>query len=187
MKWNDKGLVARVKLGDKKAFKELVMKYQHKIFMIAFGILKNEEDAYDVTQEVFMKIYKYVENFQENSTFYTWVYRIAYNVSLDIYRKRKSDSAVEYGETLKHNEYADAVHHKIDSPSQKVLNQELSVQMEEALNMLSEEHRAILVMREFEELSYDEISEIIGVPKGTVMSRIHHARSHLKEIMESYN
>ena len=98
---NEKGLVAKIKVGDKKAFEELVQTYHKRIYMIAYSILKNEADAYDATQDVFLKVFKYIGNFKENSSLYTWMYKITRNVSIDIYRKKRNLNSVEYGDYTK--------------------------------------------------------------------------------------
>ncbi len=186
MKYSDKGLVSRIKVNDQRAFKELVNKYQNKIFMIAYGILKNEDDAYDAVQEVFLKVYKYIQNFQENSTLYTWIYRITYNVSIDLYRKKRGEYSVEFGDTSKIDPNVDSLARRVETPFEKIEQKELSERVDFALSQLTEEHRTILVLREFEGLSYDEISEITSTPKGTVMSRLYHARLNLKKFLEEF-
>jgi len=185
---NEKGLVAKIKVGDNKAFEELVQTYQKRIYMIAYGILKNESDAYDATQDVFLKVFKYIKNFKENSSLYTWMYKITRNVSIDIYRKKRNLSSVEYGEQYKNESiYTDSVHHKVASPIEQVQKRELSVKMAKAMNKLSDDHKLMLQLREFEDMSYADIAEILDISKGTVMSRLHHARMNLKKYLKEYD
>lgn len=188
MRRNEKGLVAKIKVGDNKAFEELVQTYQKRIYMIAYGILKNESDAYDATQDVFLKVFKYIKNFKENSSLYTWMYKITRNVSIDIYRKKRNLSSVEYGEQYKNESiYTDSVHHKVASPIEQVQRRELSVKMAKAMDKLSDDHKLMLQLREFEDLSYADIAEILDISKGTVMSRLHHARMNLKKYLKEYD
>lgn len=188
MRRNEKRLVAEIKAGDNKAFEELVQKYQKRIYMIAYGILKNESDAYDATQEVFLKVFKYIKNFKENSTLYTWMYKITKNVSIDMYRKKKNLSPTEYQDYHSKNPdvYADTIHHKVVSPLEQAEKNELSVKMAKAMEKLSEDHKKILRLREFDGLSYSEIAELLEISQGTVMSRLHHARNNLKKYLKEY-
>jgi len=184
---NEKGLVAKIKIGDNKAFEELVEMYQKRVYMIAYGILKNEADAYDATQDVFLKVFKYIKNFNEKSSLYTWMYRITRNVSIDIYRKRRKANSVEYGEQYKNESiYTDNVHHKVISPVEQVEKKELSKKMATAMDKLSDDHRLILQLREFEGMDYKDIADSLEISKGTVMSRLHHARLNLKKYLKEY-
>lgn len=187
MRRNEKGLVAKIKVGNNKAFEELVEMYQKRVYMIAYGILKNEADAYDATQDVFLKVFKYIKNFNEQSSLYTWMYRITRNVSIDIYRKRKKANSVEYGEQYKNESiYTDSIHHKVVSSIDKIQKKELSIKVAIAMDKLSDDHRLILQLREFEEMDYNDISEVLEISKGTVMSRLHHARMNLKKFLKEY-
>ena len=185
---SERRLVAEIKAGDNKAFEELVQRYHKRIYMIAYGILKNEADAYDATQEVFLKVFKYIKNFKENSTLYTWMYKITKNVSIDMYRKKKNISPSEYQDyQLKGSEiYGNSVHHKVISPVEQVERNELSVKMAKAMQKLSDDHREVLQLREFDGLSYSEIAKTLGISQGTVMSRLHHARMNLKKYLKEY-
>jgi len=184
---NEKGLVAKIKVGDKKAFEELVQTYHKRIYMIAYSILKNEADAYDATQDVFLKVFKYIGNFKENSSLYTWMYKITRNVSIDIYRKKRNLNSVEYGDYHKGDLYSDSVHHKVSSPVEQVERRELSVKVAKAMEKLSDDHRIMLQLREFDGMSYSDIAEVLGISKGTVMSRLHHARMNLKKYLKEYD
>ena len=187
MKRNDRDLVVRLKAKDERAFEKLVKRYEKRIYMIAYNILRNEEDAYDATQNVFLKVYKYIDNFRETASLYTWIYKIAYHVSIDIYRKRKKGSSVEYSEFIKSEGVtAHDLHHKVADPSAFVENNELTKTIESALEKISESHRTVIVLREIEGLSYAEIAEILDVSKGTVMSRLHHARLNLQKYLKKH-
>ena len=187
MKRNDKDLVVRLKANDERAFEKLVERYQKRVYMIAYNILRNENDAYDATQEVFLKIFKYIDNFRETASLYTWIYKISYHVAIDIYRKRKKSNSVEYSEFIKSDgPDVDELHHKIMSPIAQAENSELSRTIESALGKISESHRAVIVLREIEGLSYAEIADILDVSKGTVMSRLHHARLNLQKYLKEH-
>lgn len=154
--------------------------------MIALSILKNEEDAYDATQEVFLKVFRYIKNFREESSFYTWLYRITYNVSVDLHRKRKNAQQSEYMDQIKYNQPDSTLSHRVATPHAQTENTELGKQIQLGLSKLSEEHRTILVLREMEGYSYTEIAEIMKISKGTVMSRLYHARLNLKKYLKEY-
>ena len=187
MKRNDRDLVVRLKAKDERAFEKLVKRYEKRVYMIAYGILKNENDAYDATQNVFLKVFKYINNFRETASLYTWIYKITYHVAIDIYRKRKKGSSVEYSEFIKSDGVtANDLHHNVSSPDSVTENKELSITIENALSKISESHRTVIILREIEGLSYTEIADILDVSKGTVMSRLHHARLNLQKYLKEH-
>lgn len=173
--------------GDRDAYQQLVIKYQSRAFAIAFDILKSKEDAEDVVQESFVKAYLSLKNFKGNSSFYTWLYRITYNMSIDYRRKllRRGGIPKEYDE-FRPEEGATApapLGRAPDGPEQAALRKEQRGMLERLLGELSEEHRVVVTLREIDGLSYDEISKVLGVRKGTVMSRLFYARQKLQEAL----
>lgn len=185
-------IVRRAQAGDRHAFRELVERYQRRVYSIAYGMLKNSDDAFDVSQEVFVKVYRYLENFNHQSSFYTWLYRITVNMSIDHIRKNKKVRNVEYDDRISHGG-GDVIGEEHILPSTLGLNpdkvygrKELREKMLEALDTLSEKHRTILIMREVEGMSYEEMAESLNISKGTVMSRLFHARRYFQDAISEY-
>jgi RNA polymerase sigma-70 factor (ECF subfamily) len=177
---DDQSLILRTIGGEINAFGLLVQKYQNRLFNGLVQIIQNHAEAEDLTQETFVLAFTKLTSFQGNSAFYTWLYRIAYNLAITRIRRRKVnvslDSQREAG-----IDYAS----KNCSPSERLEQNEQVNLVRTALNQLSEEHRTILILREMEEMDYDALSEILDLPIGTVRSRLHRAREQLREKMTS--
>jgi RNA polymerase sigma-70 factor (ECF subfamily) len=189
---DDLTLVKRVRGGDQRAFKLLVERYQRKVYAVALGMLKDREEAMDVSQEAFVKVYKYLDHFKGDASFYTWLYRITVNICIDIIRKRAGagGEAVEFDETLP-MDVSEANIGALGSrlgtnPQKSALRRELAEKIQEALAAVPEKHRAILLLREVEGMSYEDLSRTLDIPKGTVMSRLFHARSKVQKILSQY-
>ncbi|MFL5320324.1 MAG: RNA polymerase sigma factor [Myxococcaceae bacterium] len=190
---DDLSLVKRVRSGDQRAFRLLVERYQKKIYAVALGMLKDKEDAMDVTQEAFVKVYKYLDHFKGDSSFYTWLYRITSNICIDVLRKRQGGGMreqVEFDETME-MDTAEANIGALGSrlgtnPQKSALRKELADKIQEALAQVPEKHRMILLMREVEGLSYEDLAKVLEIPKGTVMSRLFHARAKVQKILSEY-
>jgi len=188
----DTELVAAARDGDRAAFTELVKRYQRRVFSVALGVVHNPEDAMDIAQETFLKVHNKLSTFEGESAFYTWVYRITMNLSIDHIRRRKKRA----------EEDIDNVMHKVDTanegalplsgkfgdgdPTKVMADRELERKLHEALDQLPEIHRQVILLREVESLSYSDIAGVLEISKGTVMSRLHHARRKLKELLEPY-
>ena len=188
---DDLQLVERIQSGDQAAFKELVERYQRKVYSICYGMLKNADDSLDVSQEVFIKVYRYIEKFNHESSFYTWLYRITVNMCIDHIRKRSRNKSVEYDDHLAHEGEVAGDEMLLPSslglhPDKVYGRKELREKMLEALNTLSEKHRTILILREVEGLSYEEMAQVLNISKGTVMSRLYHARRYFQQALEEY-
>lgn len=160
--------VARCLQGDSSAFEPIVRRYQRVLFSVARRMLGNHEDAMDATQNVFVRAYQRLDTFDPDRRFFSWIYRIAVNECLNARRSRRPDEAL-----------ADALTDEGASPLDTVAAMERSASIDAALVNLSEEHRLVVVLRHFAELSYTEISEAIGVPEKTVKSRLFDARQRL--------
>ncbi len=187
----DLKLVERSRKGDDTAFAELVVRYQNKVYSIALGMIKNREDAMDITQDAFVKVHRYLDNFQGNSSFYTWLYRIVINLCIDHIRKEGRRANTDFDEkhlySSETNENNDILPHNSDNNPSKLLGRkEMALRIQDAVNDLPEYHRAVIVMREIEGLSYTEMAKTMKVSKGTIMSRLHHARQKLKKSLEPY-
>ncbi len=184
-------LIGRCKQGDRRAFQELVEKYQRRAYGIAFGMLRNRDDAMDAAQEAFVKVFRNMKSFKGDSSFYTWFYRIVVNVCIDHCRKRAKMKPVEYDETFRRrDERQDVVplsgNTRDMHPEVQFEQGELSKVLNAAIESLSENHRTIILLREIEGMSYEDIAEAVGVHVGTVMSRLHHARKNLQKALKPY-
>lgn len=190
---DDITLVQRVRTGDQRAFKLLVERYQRKVYGVALGMMRNKEDARDVAQEAFVKVYRYVEFFKGDASFSTWLYRITTNICIDILRKRgttKGLTHIEFDEAVK-RDTAEAQIGALGSmlgtnPQKSALRKELADKINEAMAQIPETHRQILLLREVEGMSYDDLSKTLNIPKGTVMSRLFHARLKMQNILNDY-
>lgn len=176
-------LIERCQRGDREAFNELVEQYQSQVINIAYGMLSDREDAYDAAQETFVKIYRNIGGFKGKSSLSTWIYRIVANVCNDMLRKRQRSAVV----VSMSNTISDEDDREMDITDDAPTPEELLELSEEqrvvriAISELSAEHRQIITLSDIEQLSYEEISEILKCPIGTVKSRLNRARSALKK------
>jgi RNA polymerase sigma-70 factor, ECF subfamily len=180
---DDAPLIEQTLKGDPAAFGQLVSKYQDRLFNALVHSVGHTEDARDIVQDAFVQAFVKLDTFHQTSAFYTWLYRIAFNVAASRRRKRKIVSSVEQVREMSGQEPVDSG----AEPSGHLEQQERRRQVREALAQLSEEHRAILVLREMDGYDYEEIAEILELPVGTVRSRLHRARlqmrNQLKEVL----
>jgi RNA polymerase sigma-70 factor, ECF subfamily len=179
---SDWELVQRARQGDRDAFRELVERYQRRIAALALGFVRSREDALDIVQETFTKAYQSLDRFKGDSQFYTWVYRIAYNLCVD-HRRREAKQPLVSIDTDASGEdrqlpLPDQTHD--DQPFERVRDAEIGQRVRDAIAGLTPDHRAVILLREVEGLSYEEISQVLECPKGTVMSRLHYARRQLQ-------
>ena len=177
---SDWELVQRTRAGDRDAFRELVERYQRKIAALVVGMLRNRDDALDIVQETFTKAYENLDRFKGDSSFYTWIYRIAHNLCIDHQRRsaKQPQVAVEVEAGEPPPPVADGP--RPDHPYERARDAEISRRLREAIRELTPDHRAVILLRELEGLSYEEISRVLECPKGTVMSRLHYARRQLQ-------
>jgi RNA polymerase sigma-70 factor, ECF subfamily len=184
----DLDLVRRVQNGDALAFRALFDRYNRRVFAVALGVVKNQDDALDVMQEAFIKVHKHIGSFQGTSSFYTWMYRIVMNLAID--QVRRGRKVVDFDERLNRDDAAgDGALLPVvtgEDPSEDLTRQELSAKIQAALEQLPEYHRAVIMLREVEEMSYEDMSRVLNVPKGTIMSRLFHARRKMQEQLASY-
>jgi RNA polymerase sigma-70 factor, ECF subfamily len=180
---DEAAVVAQARLGDAKAFSELLRRYEGKIFRLALHITQNREDAEDVLQESFLKAYEHLDQFQGQSKFYTWVVRIAVNQALMKLRKRKSDRSVSLDETIDTGE--DTVAREIagwdENPEQQYSREELSRILGGAVEDLAPIYRAVFVLRDIDELSTEETADALGLSVPAVKSRLLRARLQLRD------
>ena len=174
-------LIAQARTGDTRAFGVLVERYQRRVVGVALAVVHNQDDALELAQETFVRAFESLDKFESRSSFSTWLYRIAANLSIDFRRREIRRPALRGDE-------ADIELQRIPSPIgdsfTAAQRSELGQRIAEALGQLTPEHRAVILLREVEGLSYDEISDVLQCPRGTVMSRLHYARNHLREILK---
>ena len=177
---SDVQLIDATLAGDRSAFGDLVQKYQDRLYSAMVQVTANRTDAEDVVQEAFVKAYLKLDTFQRSSGFYTWLYRIAFNIAISGKRRAKPHISVEQSREVAGNEPMSSA----ESVIVKLERDEDAVLLRRALMELSDEHRAIIDLREMQGCDYETIGELLELPVGTVRSRLHRARSHLRQILE---
>ncbi len=185
MKKEDTALVKRAKDGDGKAYDELILLYKDAVYGIIFRMVRNKQEAEDLTQEAFIKAYNSINSFNEEYAFSTWLFKIATNNCIDFFRKRKlktqsMDQTIRYKDDTIKQEYADPE----ESSDRGLLTSEKSQLIRDAIDQLPEKYRTAIVMRHTEEKSYEEIAQILKLPLGTVKARIFRAREMLKKSLK---
>jgi RNA polymerase sigma-70 factor (ECF subfamily) len=171
----DLELTRRSQAGDTEAFGELVTKYSTKIFTMVYCIVGNENDAWDLAQEGFLKAWRSIHRFEARSSFYTWLYSITMNLTIDSLRRKGRRQEVELD---------DAIPSFLPGPRLNCERAEIREQVNAALAQLSPEHRAVVVLKELEDMQYREIAEVLNVSMGTVMSRLFYGRKKLQSILK---
>jgi RNA polymerase sigma-70 factor (ECF subfamily) len=189
---DDRELVRRVQGGDPAAFRVLFERYHRRAYAVAYGVVKNKQDALDVVQDGFVKVHKHIGTFQGTSSFYTWLYRIMMNLAIDHVRRRRNQRGLEYDDRVGRDEEDIAgdgalLPRMMDSnPAKTVVRKELLGRIQAALAELPEYHQAVIVLREIEGMSYEEMADVLEVPKGTIMSRLFHARKKMQASLSDY-
>ena len=183
----DVDLVKRSQAGDTRAFDLLVTRYRGRIYAMTYHLVQNETEAWDLAQEAFIKAWRALPNFKLDAAFYTWLYRIAHNVTYDWLRKKKIQGDGEFDdERTEHRAMPGSrtAPQGFDAPDRAIKRQELGQRINEAIARLSSDHRQAIVLREIEGLSYEEIAEVMKCSLGTVMSRLFYARKKLQEMLK---
>ncbi len=180
---DDRELAQAAQRGDRDAFKTLFERYHRRAYALALGVVRNQDDALDVVQDAFIKAHRYLDKFEGNSSFYTWLYRIVMNLAIDHLRKHRRVKPVELDETRIDNEGDDPLLPRIlgGNPGRALLDKQIRGRIDLALDELSENHRTVLVMRELEGLSYEDMAQAMSCSKGTIMSRLFHARRNMQK------
>lgn len=176
---DDAELIAQTLAGHTTAFGKLVLKYQDRLYNTVLHVVGGPEDARDVVQEAFVQSFVKLDTFQHSSAFYTWLYRIAFNVAASHRRRKRPMISVEYVRQLGGAEPTDPGARPDDRLAQSERNQ----CVRDALALLTEEHRTVLVLREIDGCCYETIAEILELPIGTVRSRLHRARLQLRDLL----
>ncbi len=178
MRVNDESqLIDASLLGDSSAFGQLVRIHQDRLYNAVANFIGDRTEAEDVVQEAFVQAYLKLASFKQNAAFYTWLYRIAFNTAVSRKRRKRVETSVDQTREVTGNEPID----ESGTPGDRMMREEQATQVHAALGLLSDEHRAILVLREMEELDYDAIAEILNLNIGTVRSRLHRARAQMRE------
>jgi RNA polymerase sigma-70 factor (ECF subfamily) len=173
-------LISRCQKGDQEALKEIYDKYHRKVYRIAYGVVRQREEALDIVQEVFIKLFRSINNFKGRSHFFTYLYRMVMNTAIDHTRKmgkQPLSSLDEEGRFQPSDELE-------KGPERTLLRKELKERLNWAMNKLPAEQRATLIFREVEGLSYQEMAESMGCSIGTVMSRLHYGRKKMQELLK---
>jgi len=181
----DRALIDRARSGDKRAFRELVERHQRRAFAIALALVRDENDAREVVQEAFLRVFRGIDSFHGGSSFFTWLYRIVTNLSIDLMRKpARRDQELDESRELR-DELDIPLLARIDGadPADVVRRGEIRERIQSALDALPPYHRGVILMREVEGMSYEEMAQAMGVSKGTIMSRLFHARQKLQRAL----
>jgi RNA polymerase sigma-70 factor (ECF subfamily) len=184
----DAQLVEQAKAGSSRAFDRLVTKHRGRIYAMIYNMVKNDADAWDLSQEVFIKAWKALPKFESRARFSTWLFRISHNAVYDWLRKRRIQGDGELNDEVfdaaKIEPGAPTRPKQDQQPDQALEQSELRQSIDQALNKLSDEHREVVVLREVQGLDYKEIADIIGSSLGTVMSRLYYARQKLQQYLK---
>lgn len=183
MKEMEKLLVAKSKKGNLDAFEELISAYERKAYNIAYRMMGNEEDAKDMAQEAFIKIYKSIQNFREESSFSTWLYRIVTNVCLDELRKRKKDKLVPLELSIETEKGTAIVELSAERETPEDIYERVEKRhlIQNTISSLGEDYKTVIILRDIQGFGYEEIATMLNCSLGTIKSRINRARNLLKE------
>jgi RNA polymerase sigma-70 factor (ECF subfamily) len=184
---DDLDLVARSQAGDTAAFNELVTRYRTRAFSMIYNMVRNEQDAWDLAQDGFVKAWKNIGRFRGQSSFYTWLYRILMNVTIDSLRRKQIQSGTEFDDQIGLRNIAPGAMtapKEEMQPAEKISDGEIRTRIDAAIAKLSPEHRAAIVMREIDGLEYSEIAGQMDCSIGTVMSRLFYARKKLQALLK---
>jgi len=178
----DGELVERARAGDREAVDVLLQRYQRRLLGVVVGMVRNPDDAREIIQETFVRVFRSLDSFKGDSSFYTWLYRIAMNLAIDHQRREGKRPSVEFDEGVAHTEESVGRGSAVigTDPFDRVRSRELGQKIFEAIESLTPDHRAVILLREIDGLSYEEISEVLQCSMGTVMSRLHYARKKLQ-------
>ncbi|EIP98391.1 RNA polymerase sigma factor, sigma-70 family [Opitutaceae bacterium TAV1] len=181
-------IVRQVQAGDVQAFDTLVRRYRERVLGVVYNLTSNREDAADLTQDAFLKAFQSINRFQGQSSFFTWLYRIAVNSTLSHLRKSKLRSFFSFEKLQEDPPVAEIVNQLTDKngADRRLFLSELQEKLNEALQKLSIRHRTVITLFEIDGLSHEEIAEIVGCSAGTVRSRLHYAKQQLQAELQPY-
>lgn len=171
--------------GELSAFENLISRYEKKIYNFCYRMTNNKEDAEDLAQEVFIKVYRSLRLFKGNSKFSTWIYRIAYNTCIDKHRKKKMIHIISLSPAGEDNENKDMdLPYQGLSPEERLLRKEQLMNLQLCIEALRPEYKSVIILRDIQNHTYEEIAEILNIPLGTVKSHISRARLSLRDALE---
>jgi RNA polymerase sigma-70 factor (ECF subfamily) len=184
-------IIHRVLMGEKEAFAEIVRAYQQMVFNLAYRYLGSHEEAEDLTQEVFIRVYRFLRRFKGESSLKTWIYRITVNSAYNRYdwlkrRKHKKQLSLDSGNTPDEKPLKEKIKIKDKNPESETLSREMQRKIQSSIESLPKRLRMAVILRDVEGLSYNEISEALQINEGTVKSRIARGRAALKELLKEY-
>jgi RNA polymerase sigma-70 factor (ECF subfamily) len=184
---DDQELLERVRNGEREAYRPLVERHQASLFRMAFARVRDEEDARDIVQGAFIKAWTHLDGFRQDASFLTWMRRIVENLCTDHARKKIRRKTGSYDDAIATRDEDGTIldGHQADDPAKALHNRHIRERIGAALDQLSEEQRQILLLREIDGLSYKEIAEHIGIPEGTVMSRLFYARKRIQGLLRA--
>jgi RNA polymerase sigma-70 factor (ECF subfamily) len=184
---SDADAVARARNGDHEAFRVLVERYQGRAYRLALRVLGDPDQARDAVQDGFLKAYSSLGRFEGRSGFYTWLYRLIFNLCIDMKRRDRSGRHVEWDDEVAREVASESPGgnpaRDLAEPATELERGQVREALARAIEALPEEGRRTLLLREVDGLSYGEIARTLGIPKGTVMSRLHHARRRVREML----
>lgn len=183
---DDRDLVERARGGDREAFGTLVRRYQDRAFNLAYQMLRNREEALDVAQEAFARAYASLPTFKGESSFTTWLHRIVVNLGIDSLRRTQRSGTAAYDDTRATPEEGEGDLSAADDPAAALETKQVRALLARGIAKLPAAQRAILLLREVEGLSYEEISRLVGCNLGTVMSRLFYARRRLRQVLKAH-
>ncbi len=182
MEYDEAELISRCQQGDQEALREIFERHHQKVYRVAYGVLRQREEALDIVQEVFIKLFRSIKNFRGKSRFSTYLYRMAVNTAIDHVRK----AGKSHVSSLDQEEGIQPAEEPERRPDRIFLYKEMEGKVNEALNELPADQRTAIVLREVEGLSYQEIAETMKSSIGTVMSRLHYGRKRMQELLRNY-
>ena len=183
----DQDLITRAQQGDTRAFDALILKYGDKLYGLVYNMTSHKEDTHDLLQDIFARAYQSLGKFRGNATFYTWIYQIAVNMTLNFLKKRKRRTGVSLNndeETGIHNDPAmiDSTHEA--NPERQTNLNELQRKLNEAMKTLSEPHRMVVTMFDIQGMSHADIAKVLNTSEGTIRSRLHYAHLQLQSALQ---
>tara|TARA_B110000444_G_C18555559_1_gene462339 strand:+ start:53 stop:688 length:636 start_codon:yes stop_codon:yes gene_type:complete len=185
---SDWAVVQRVQEGEVGAFDQLVIRYRERVYGVVYNMTSNREDAADLTQDAFIKAFKSINRFQGQSSFFTWLYRIAVNSTLSQLRKAKLRTFFSFEKIVEDDKTTELLAQLTDKhgADRGVYVRELQEKLNEAMQKLSTKHRTVVTLFEIDDLSHEQIAEVVGCSVGTVRSRLHYAKQILQSELQSY-
>ena len=179
--YDDQDLILLAQTGNRQAFGVLVERYMRRAYFVALGFVGSEEDALDLSQDAFVRAYRAIRRFEQGKKFFTWFYHILRNLCFNFIRDRKK-RAYAFSHISEHV-LLQAADRENAGPDEMVLKKEMSEQLSRAIQQLTEIEKEAIILREFQEMTYQEMAQMLDCPIGTVMSRLYNARKHLAELM----